>query len=150
MSNTKTINEREDIGQELVRRPYSETIERISINPNLSNQNDTYEVVTNNTQRTDARLRIVQQNKQDNDIGVSRSANSQSGDYNLAWPWGGWSTTVSSTDMDTVPVEEIYSKQTIVLEDGNDNTKQSSLDVQTKTDYSNEALNNHKEVTTGE
>ena len=141
---------KEDIGQEPVHRPYSETIERIYINPNLSNQNDTYEVVTHNTQRTEARLRIVQQNKQDNDIGVSMNANSQSGDYNLAWPWGGWSTTVSSTDMDTVPVEEIYSKQTIVLEDGNDNTKQSSLDVQTKTDYSNGALNNHKEVTNGE
>ena len=74
-----------DIGQEPARRPYSETIERIYINRDLSSINDTYEVVTNNTQRTDARLRIVQQN---NDMEASRSAMSQSGDYNLAWPGG--------------------------------------------------------------
>ena len=51
--------------------------------------------------------------------------------------------------MNTVHEEEIYSKQKIVWEDGIGNTKQPSLDVQTKTDYSNEALNNHKKVTTG-
>ena len=94
-----------DIGQEPARRPYSETIELFYINRDLSSINDTYEIVTNNTQRTDARLRIVQQNKQNNDMEASRSAKSQSGDYNLAWPGGGWSTTVASIDMNTVPEE---------------------------------------------
>ena len=134
-----------DIGQETVRRPYSETIERIYINRDPSSINDTYEVVTNNTERTDARLRIVQQN---NDMEASRSAKFQSGDYNLAWPGGGWSTTVASTDMNTVPEEEIYSKQKIVWEDGIDAIAQPSLDDETKSEYSNETGN--KILTDGE
>ena len=96
-----------------------------------------------------AHLRIVQQNKQNNDMEASRSAKSQSGDYNLAWPGGGWSTTVASTDMNTVPEEEIYSKQKIVWEDGIDATTQPSLDDQTNKEYSNETGNNHKMVTHG-
>ncbi|XP_078335851.1 uncharacterized protein LOC144626277 [Crassostrea virginica] len=78
---------------------------------------------------------------------ASRSAKSQSGDYNLAWPEGGWSTTVASTDMNTDPEEEIYSKQKIVWEDGIDATTQPSLDDQAKKKYSNETGNNHKMVT---
>nr|XP_022338830.1 uncharacterized protein LOC111134241 isoform X2 [Crassostrea virginica] len=135
-----------NLGRGPARRPYSETIERIYINRDLSSQNDTYEVVTNNTQRTDARLRIVQQN---NDMEASRSAKSQSGDYNLAWPGGGWSTTVASTDMNTVPEEEIYSKQKLVWDEKNDSITQFSLDDQTKMEYSNETGNNHKQVTDG-
>ena len=42
----------------------------------LSSQNDTYEVVTNITQKADASIRNVQQTMQDNDMGVSRSAKS--------------------------------------------------------------------------
>ena len=80
---------------------------------------------------------------------ASRSAKSQSGDYNLAWPGDGWSTTVASTDMNTVPEEEIYSKQKIVWEDGIDAITQPSLDDQTKPEYSNETGNNHKMVTDG-
>nr|XP_022337877.1 uncharacterized protein LOC111133643 isoform X2 [Crassostrea virginica] len=137
---------KEDLGQEPVRRPYSENIECIYINRVLSSINDTYEVVTNNTQRTDARLRNVQQS---NDIAASRSAKSQSGDYNLAWPGGGWSTTVASTDMNTVPEEEIYSKQKIVWEDGNDAIVQPSIDDQTNSEYSNETGINHTMVTDG-
>ena len=99
--------------------------------------------MTNNTLRTDARLRILQQN---NDMEAPRSANSPSGDYNLAWPGGGWSTTVASTDMNTVPEEEIYNKQKIVWEDGIDAITQPSLDDQTNKEYSNETENNHKMV----
>ncbi|XP_078337640.1 uncharacterized protein LOC111134487, partial [Crassostrea virginica] len=116
------------------------------INRDLSSINDTYEVVTNNTQRTDARLRIVQQN---NDIEASRSAKSQTGDYNLAWLGDGWSTTVASTDMNTVPQEEIYSKQKIVREDGIDATTQPSLDDQTNPEYLNKTEHNHKIATEG-
>ncbi|XP_078339042.1 uncharacterized protein LOC111133647 [Crassostrea virginica] len=144
---TRRHSIKEDLGRASARIPYSETIERICINRDLSSQNDTYEVVTNNTERTDARLRIVQQN---NDMEASRSAKSQSGDYNLAWKGGGWSTTVPSTDMNTVPEEEIYSKQKLVWEDGINATTQPSLDDQTKSEYSNETGNNHKMVTDGE
>nr|XP_022339256.1 uncharacterized protein LOC111134487 isoform X2 [Crassostrea virginica] len=143
---TKRQSIKEDLGHEPVRRPYSENIECIYINRDLSSINDTYEVVTNNTQGTNARLRIVQQN---NDMGASRSAKSPSGDYNLAWPGGGWSTTVASTDMNTVPEEEIYSKQKIVWEDGIDAITQPSLDDQTNPEYSNKTGNNHKMVTDG-
>ena len=80
---------------------------------------------------------------------ASRGAKSQSGDYNLAWPEGGWSTTVASIDMNTVPEKEIYSKQKIVWEDGIDAITQPSLDDQTKSEYSNETGNNHKMVTDG-
>nr|XP_022342364.1 uncharacterized protein LOC111136068 isoform X2 [Crassostrea virginica] len=122
-----------DTGQEPVRRPYSEAIERIYINRDLSSQSTTYEVLTDKTQRPDTRLRIVQQNMAGDVTEASRSAKSHSGDYDLAWPGAGWSTTVSSPDvdythvemmnkqtMDTLPEEEIYSKQKLVWEDGND------------------------------
>nr|XP_022339258.1 uncharacterized protein LOC111134488 isoform X2 [Crassostrea virginica] len=143
---TRRQSIKEDLGQETFRRPYSENIECIYINRDLSSINGTYEVVTNNTQGTDARLRFVQQN---NDMEASRSAKFQSGDYNLAWPGGGWSTTVASTDMNTVPEEEIYSKQKIVWEDGNDAIAQPSIDDQTNSEYSNETGINHTMVTDG-
>ena len=157
----ESLSREKDIGQEPVRRPYSEPIEHIFINQNLSSQNDTCEVVTLYTKRTDARLSLVQQTMQDNDMEVSRSAKSHSGDYDLAWPGTGWSTTVTSPDVDcthvemmnkptmnTLPEEEIYSKQKLVWEDGNGVTKRQSLNVQTKIKYSNVAEKNHKKVTT--
>ena len=77
LSDKKRSSTREkDIGQEPVRRPYTETIERIYINRDLSSQNDTYEVVINITQKADACMRKVQQTMNDYDIGVSRSARS--------------------------------------------------------------------------
>ena len=141
-----------DVGQEAVRRPISETIERIYIyiNRDLSNQNDTYEVATNKTQKSDASRRNLQQTMQDNDVAVSRSAKSHIGDYDLAWPGAGWFTIVTSPDedyshvemmnkqtMDTVHEEEIYSKQKLVWDEGNDATKEPSLDVHTKMKHSN-------------
>ena len=132
------LTREKNTGQEPVRRPYSEAIERIYINRDLSSQSTTYEVVTDKTQRPDTRLRIVQQNMVEDVTEASRSAKSHSGDYDLAWPGAGWSTTVSSPDvdythvemmnkqtMDTLPEEEIYSKQKLVWEDGNDVMKTS-------------------------
>ena len=49
--------------------------------------------------------------------------------------------------MNTVPEEEIYSKQKIVWEDGIDAIAQPSIDDQTNPEYSNETGNNHKMVT---
>ena len=51
--------------------------------------------------------------------------------------------------MDTVPEEQIYSKQKLVWEDGIDAIVQPSLDDQTNPEYSNETWNNHKMVTDG-
>ena len=131
-----------DTGQEPVRRPYSEAIERIYINRDLSSQSTTYEVVTKKTQKADASMRNVQQTMQDYDMAISRSATGHYGDYDLAWPGTSWATTVTSPDvdyayveminkqtMDNVPEEEIYSKQKLVWEDENDTTNQSFLDV---------------------
>ena len=156
------LTREKDRVQEPILRPSSEHIERIYINRDLSSQNTTYEVATNRTQKADASMRNVQQTMQDNDMAVSRSANGHYGDYDLAWPGTSWATTVTSPDvdyaheeminkqtMDTVPEEEIYSKQKLVWEDGNDAIKQSFLDVQKKIKYSNVAENNHKKVTTG-
>ena len=140
-----------DTGQEPALLPYSESIERIYINRVLSNQNTPYEVETYKTQKADASIRNVQQTMQDNDMAVSRSAKSHSGDYDLAWPGTGWSTTVTSPDVDytyeemmnkqtveTVPEEEIYSKQKIVSDEGNDAITQLFLDDHTKMEYMNE------------
>lgn len=66
MLEKNTINaKKKDTGQEPVFRPYSEAIERMDINWDVSSQNDTYEVVTENTQSKNARLRIVKQDMQD-------------------------------------------------------------------------------------
>ena len=96
-------------------------------------------------------------------MAVSRSANSHSVDYDLAWQGVGWSKTVTSPTvdyahvemmnkqtMDTVSEEAIYSKQKLVWDDENGVTKQPSLDVQTKMKYSRMAENNHKKVATRE
>ena len=156
------MSRKNDVGQEAVRRPNSEGIAHIYINRDLSNQNDTYEGSTNKTQKTDARMRNEQQTVQDNDMAVSRSAKSHSGDYDLAWPGTIWSTKVASPDvdyahvkmmnkqtMDTLPEEEIYSKQKLVWDEGNDANKEPFLDAKTKMKHSNVTENNHKKLTTG-
>nr|XP_022337879.1 uncharacterized protein LOC111133645 isoform X2 [Crassostrea virginica]XP_022337880.1 uncharacterized protein LOC111133645 isoform X2 [Crassostrea virginica] len=162
LTRRQLLSRKNDVGQLAVRRPNSEAIEHIYINRDLSNENDTYEVSTNKTQKADASMRNEQQTMQDNDMAVSRSAKSHSGDYDLAWPGTSWSTTVASPDvdythvemlnkqtMDTVPEEEIYSKQKLVWEEGNDANKEPFLDAQTKMKHSNVTENNHKKVTTG-
>ena len=84
----------------------------IYIKRDLSSQNTTYEVVTNKTQKADGNMRNVQQTMQDNDMAVSRSAKSYSGDKDLAWPGTGWSKTVTSPDVDYAHVK-IMNKQTM-------------------------------------
>ena len=68
--------------------------------------------MTNKTQKADASMRSVPQIMQDNDMMISRSAKSHSGDYDLAWPGTSWSTTVTSPDVDYTH-EEIMNKQTM-------------------------------------
>ena len=68
--------------------------------------------MTNKTQKADGNMRNVQQTMQDNDMAVSRSAKSYSGDKDLVWPGTGWSKTVTSPDVDYTHVE-IMNKQTM-------------------------------------